>query len=178
MKRMADVLLTYGWCRSSYSALRGLAQQGLRVLVTDTGRIGMCQASRLAHARARYRSPFADPQGFVAEIDTLCREYDVTMILAGHEEVELLALAREQGRLTAPAALPVARAATIEMANDKYRMACLAREQGVPVDSFGVGSSLVRGAYHYTADLVRVEGRPSAKAGREDRPNPRLERVE
>ena len=51
------------------------------------------------------------------------------------------------------------------------------REQGVPVDSFGVGSSLVRGAYHYTADLVRVEGRPSAKAGREDRPNSRLERV-
>ncbi|WP_416137929.1 ATP-grasp domain-containing protein [Halomonas sp. HK25] len=133
MKRMADVLLTYGWCRSSYSALRGLAQQGLKVVVTDTGRIGMCQASRLAYARARYRSPFADPQGFVADIDTLCRDYDITMILAGHEEVELLALAREQGRLTAPAALPVARAATIEMANDKYRMACLAREQGVSV---------------------------------------------
>lgn len=52
------------------------------------------------------------------------------------------------------------------------------RTQGVPVDSFGVGSSLVQGAYHYTADIVRAEGRPAAKEGREDRPNPRLERVE
>ncbi len=52
------------------------------------------------------------------------------------------------------------------------------RSEGVPVDSFGVGSSLVQGAYHYTADVVLLEGRPVAKAGRQDRPNPRLERVE
>lgn len=52
------------------------------------------------------------------------------------------------------------------------------RAEGVPVDTFGVGSSLVQGAYHYTADVVLLEGRPVAKVGREDRPNPRLERVE
>jgi len=52
------------------------------------------------------------------------------------------------------------------------------REDGVPVDSFGVGSSLVMGAYHYTADVVLLEGRPVAKLGRTHRPNPRLRRVE
>lgn len=49
---------------------------------------------------------------------------------------------------------------------------------GVPVDAYGVGSSLIRGSNDYTADVVRVDGRPCAKAGRAERPNPRLERVE
>ena len=48
---------------------------------------------------------------------------------------------------------------------------------GVPVDSYGVGSSLIRGANDFTADVVVVDGRPCAKVGRELRPNPRLERV-
>jgi nicotinate phosphoribosyltransferase len=50
--------------------------------------------------------------------------------------------------------------------------------QGVPVDAYGVGSSLFQGRYDFTADVVLVEGRPCAKAGREYRPNPRLEPVE
>jgi nicotinate phosphoribosyltransferase len=48
---------------------------------------------------------------------------------------------------------------------------------GSPIDSYGVGSSLVRGANDFTADVVRVEGRDCAKVGREYRPNPRLEPV-
>jgi nicotinate phosphoribosyltransferase len=47
----------------------------------------------------------------------------------------------------------------------------------VPVDSYGVGSALMAGQYHYTADVVRMEGRPVAKEGRIYRENPRLEPV-
>lgn len=46
-----------------------------------------------------------------------------------------------------------------------------------PVDAYAVGSSLLRGNRDFTADVVEVEGRPLAKAGRHLRPNPRLERV-
>jgi nicotinate phosphoribosyltransferase len=54
----------------------------------------------------------------------------------------------------------------------------LAFEQaGAPVDAYGVGSSLVQGPDDFTADVVRVEGRDCAKAGRRFRPNARLERV-
>jgi nicotinate phosphoribosyltransferase len=49
---------------------------------------------------------------------------------------------------------------------------------GAPVDAYGVGSSLVRGENDFTADVVRVEGRDCAKAGRAYRPNPRLARVD
>ena len=51
-------------------------------------------------------------------------------------------------------------------------------EEGVPVDAYGVGSSLYQGRYDFTADVVMVDGKPVAKVGREYRPNPRLERVE
>jgi nicotinate phosphoribosyltransferase len=49
--------------------------------------------------------------------------------------------------------------------------------EGVPVDAYGVGSSLVRGNNDFTADVVMVNGRPCAKVGRELAPNARLERV-
>lgn len=47
----------------------------------------------------------------------------------------------------------------------------------VPVDFYGVGSSLFRGSFDFTADVVLVDDEPVAKVGRHYRPNPRLERV-
>ena len=48
---------------------------------------------------------------------------------------------------------------------------------GVPVDAYGVGSSLLRGANDFTADVVVVDGRPWRRWGGSCNPNPRLERV-
>ena len=50
-------------------------------------------------------------------------------------------------------------------------------EKGVPVDSYGVGSALLRGENDFTADIVLTDGLPSAKVGRSYRPNSRLELV-
>jgi nicotinate phosphoribosyltransferase len=50
-------------------------------------------------------------------------------------------------------------------------------KQRVPVDGYGVGSSLFEGKFDFTADVVLLDGRPCAKAGRQFRPNPRLELV-
>ena len=49
----------------------------------------------------------------------------------------------------------------------------------VPVDAYGVGSSLVanHGDFDFTADVVLTDGKPSAKFGRTLLPNPRLEAV-
>jgi nicotinate phosphoribosyltransferase len=48
---------------------------------------------------------------------------------------------------------------------------------GVPVDAYGVGSSLIRGNNDFTADVVLLDGKPCAKAGRWFSPNPRLNPV-
>jgi nicotinate phosphoribosyltransferase len=50
-------------------------------------------------------------------------------------------------------------------------------EDGVPVDAYGVGASIHDGRWDFTADVVRVNGAPQAKAGRELRPNGRLEKA-
>ena len=60
---------------------------------------------------------------------------------------------------------------TIEKINEFER-------SGVPVDAYGIGSSLIRGSNDFTADVVVTDGKPAAKAGRRYRPNQRLERVE
>ena len=49
--------------------------------------------------------------------------------------------------------------------------------RGVPVDSYGIGSALIRGENDFTGDIVMTDGRPSAKVGRRYRQNPRLDLV-
>ncbi len=48
----------------------------------------------------------------------------------------------------------------------------------VPVDIYAVGASLFADNVNFTADIVMVDGKPCAKAGRSVRPNPRLQIVE
>jgi nicotinate phosphoribosyltransferase len=48
----------------------------------------------------------------------------------------------------------------------------------VPVDSYAVGSSLLKGSADYTADVVLREGRPCAKVGRVHRSSARLQPVD
>jgi nicotinate phosphoribosyltransferase len=49
---------------------------------------------------------------------------------------------------------------------------------GVPVNSYAVGSSLLKGECDYTADVVLREGKPCAKVGRHYRRSERLEEVD
>jgi nicotinate phosphoribosyltransferase len=60
---------------------------------------------------------------------------------------------------------------------DAERIAAF-EDEGVPVDSYGVGSALIQGENDFTADVVLTDGLPSAKVGRSFKPNPRLELVE
>lgn len=47
----------------------------------------------------------------------------------------------------------------------------------VPVDMYGVGSSIIKNGPDFTADVVLLDGKPMAKKGREFRPNDRLVEV-
>ncbi len=84
----------------------------------------------------------------------LCREVRAALDRAGHERV----------RIVVSGGFDAAKVRDFERA-------------GAPVDVYGVGSALLRGSYDFTADVVELEGRPCAKAGRRLRPNPRLEPV-
>jgi nicotinate phosphoribosyltransferase len=92
-----------------------------------------------------------EPTGVNLELAALVRD---ALDRAGHERV----------RIVCSGGFDAAKIASFE-------------EAGAPVDAYGVGSSLVRGENDYTADVVLLDGRDVAKAGRRLRPNPRLERV-
>jgi nicotinate phosphoribosyltransferase len=84
--------------------------------------------------------------------------------LAEHVRSELDAAGHEAVRIVVSGGFDAAKIAEFE-------------RLGAPVDAYGVGSALLRGANDFTADVVRVDGRPCAKVGREEKPNPRLEPV-
>ena len=51
-------------------------------------------------------------------------------------------------------------------------------KEGVPVNMYGVGTSLINNmTVGFTGDLVELDGKPEAKEGRHNIPNPRLEKV-
>ena len=50
-------------------------------------------------------------------------------------------------------------------------------DEHVPADAYGIGSAAYKGTFDFTADVVRVDGKPQARVGRELRENPKLERV-
>ncbi|MEA3475474.1 MAG: nicotinate phosphoribosyltransferase [Candidatus Cloacimonadota bacterium] len=59
---------------------------------------------------------------------------------------------------------------------DEERIKKFIKEK-VPFDAIGVGSALFKEKIDFTADIVKVSGKPCAKVGRQYNPNPRLELV-
>lgn len=88
---MPRVLLTYGWVRASYAALRNLTDHGVEVWASDAFRTGMCQWSRRRAGFLRYPSPYVDEMAFVRAVAEACRRHDIGLILPSHNETELLA---------------------------------------------------------------------------------------
>ncbi len=90
------LLLTYGWVRSSYAAMRNLDSHGLGVHVADTGRVGMSQFSRFKRGLSVYCSHYVDEQTFVRDIKRLCVEHKLDLIMPSHNETEVLAKHRSE----------------------------------------------------------------------------------
>jgi predicted ATP-grasp superfamily ATP-dependent carboligase len=93
---MSDVLLTYGWVRSSYGALRNLQGNGLEVLVSDSSNIGMCQFSRFSSGFKKYTSHYEDEDKFVSDILDICLSNEIKLILPSHNETEIIARHRHK----------------------------------------------------------------------------------
>ena len=93
---MSDVLLTYGWVRSSYGALRNLSKHNISVTVSDNSGIGMCQFSRLSAGFEKYTSHYVDETKFVSDILRICSNRNIKMILPSHNETEIIARHRDK----------------------------------------------------------------------------------
>lgn len=93
---MTDVLLTYGWVRSSYSALRNLSKHNLTIVVSDSSTIGMSQFSRLSSGFKRYTSHYENEDKFIKDVLDICSSEEVKVILPSHNETEIIARHRHK----------------------------------------------------------------------------------
>jgi nicotinate phosphoribosyltransferase len=101
------------------------------------------------------------------------------------ERLEDVALTGTGNRGVTPALVRAVRAALDDAGHARVKIAVSGgftvdkitafEAEDVPVDAYGVGSSLLRGANDFTADVVMVDGRPCAKVGRGYRESARLE---
>ena len=131
MSKLPAAFVTYGWCRVSYTILDSLARRGVAVHIGDTSGVAMCRVSRRAASFARYRSPYRDPEGFVADVSHAMQRAGATVLLPGHEDILVLARLREQ--LPPDVILPVDDADKLARSINKWQIIELARAAGVPV---------------------------------------------
>lgn len=128
---LSPVLVSYGWVRSSYVACRNLRRHGIPVVVADSNRLGMCQASRYPNRKRRYISHYVDKEGFLSDMERICREERIGLLLPSHNETELLARARDRFPDGLSALLPDGE--SCGLLNNKSRAYDLAQSLGVPV---------------------------------------------
>jgi len=129
-KDTRKVLLTYAWCRSSYSALKSLASNDIDVVVADSSSVGMCQWSKHAFAVEKYRSPLIHPEGFVDDVVALCLNHEISIVIPGHDEGQILA--KYTDRLAGISIL-TASFEKLELANNKRSMSDFALSLDVPI---------------------------------------------
>ena len=68
------VLVTYGWCRSSYVALRSLNSVGAEVHIADSSKYGMCQWSKYKNSKSIYTSHLVSEEDFISDIIRIINE--------------------------------------------------------------------------------------------------------
>lgn len=128
---LPSVALTYGWCRVSFVILQSLARRGVPVYVGDHSSIGMCRFSRRAAGFFRYRSPYADPDGFVIDVAEAVERTGASVLIAGHEDV--LPIARNRHRFPPHVRIPAGNPDAIATLQNKWQLVAVAQAAGVEV---------------------------------------------
>ncbi|MDB9985053.1 ATP-grasp domain-containing protein [Gammaproteobacteria bacterium] len=128
---MSDVLLTYGWVRSSYSALRNLKKHDLNIIVSDSSSIGMCQFSRFSSGFKKYTSHYEDENMFISDILEICSSKEIKLILPAHNETEIIA--RHRHRFSEKLVAMIPDESHCKMFNNKSNAYDYVSNIGVPV---------------------------------------------
>ena len=117
---MPPAFITYGWCRSSYAAVRSLARRGVRVHVGDASRLAMGRFSRHARSFSLLPDFFVSPDDYVAAVVEAMERTGARVLLPCHEDVGVFC--RRMDRLPGwvRAALPGPDA--YDLVNDKRRV--------------------------------------------------------
>lgn len=126
------VLVTNASLRTSYAAVRSLQLAGATVFAADAYRVGMSQWSRHRNTPSLvYPSMYADPRGFIAQINSFVGDHRIDLIFPSHNETEVIA--RQRDHFPPGVCDLIPDAAVSALFNNKARAFELAERLGVPV---------------------------------------------
>lgn len=150
---MPRVLVTYGWCRTAYAAMRSLAASGHEVYSCSHLQPSMTAFSRFCISSAKVSDPFASPELFAREVAALVERWDIDVVMPVHEDALVLREAERMLPQMTKLACPVLDSLRIGV--DKARITQLAEKIGVPVPDSRFPKSLEE-----ALDLAMVVGFP------------------
>lgn len=130
-KNNIDVLLSYGWVRSTYAALANFSRNGLSVAVADSQPWGMCQQSKYPVKFFKYADFLANRDQFLEDIINIIDKEKPQFYLPSHDETEIIAANRHLFLSTTQ--IPIADIKQLQIANDKSSSQEFASNNGVTV---------------------------------------------
>lgn len=132
---MADVLITYGWNRISYNALRSLTNEGVDVLMGDMAPRNMSFGSRKKPTTFLYDSFYSAPERFVDQVCAAIATHNPKVYLPMHEETFIVARYIDRFRELG-VEVPISDFEMLKKVHKKNTLPLLAAAAGVPVPRY------------------------------------------
>jgi len=129
---MADALITYGWNRIAYNALRSLTNVGADVVVGDMSARNMSFGSRRKPATFRYESFYENPARFVDQVCEAIVAHRPKVYLPMHEETFIVARHIDRFR-DLGVEVPITHFDNLKRVHKKNTLNMVAEAAGVPV---------------------------------------------
>src|SRR6185437_9545035 len=126
-----------GDTKSALASVRSLGARGIAVICGAEKRSAMALHSKYVSKRFIYRSPLANPDGFLEDVIRACEPSAEPPVLFVFSDAAYLALARNRARWEGKARMPLPSAENVERAFDKEATITLAESLGIPVPFTG-----------------------------------------
>lgn len=138
---MTRVIVTDGHTRTALAAVRALGRAGFDVIVTGAEKRSLAGASRFAKTTAVLPAADAEPERFVASLDSLVRSTNAELILPVTDGA-MSAILRHRETLTAPATVMAPSLSAYDALSDKGDLIQLGIAAGLSVPRTAVAAGL------------------------------------
>ena len=129
-KGKLNVLMVSGWVDQAFTFVRSFSrQERINLFIADCWPNSACGHSK--YCKGFHLVPSFEEQDYIPAILEVCRQEKIDIVLPVHQE-DLVEIAKQKDLFeSAGFRLPIPDYPLIELAIDKYRMAVLAKENGI-----------------------------------------------
>jgi len=125
------ILITYGWCRTTYAAAVSLSKAGYEIYTCDSSKLAMTRFSRFVKKFTLVADPFRKPAEFINNVIDIIKTYRIDILIPGHEDG--LVIQAESNRIPSFCNIIAPPYEKFKKAIDKYQVIKIAEKSNVSV---------------------------------------------